>query len=114
MKQVINIATLLGADLRHRSFFRRDIERILPGMSADSIALNFEGVRFISRSVADEVYNILEDYPRLRVENMSGDVDAMYAIVVRGRQTPRVRSTGTIRVIRMKSKVELSAFLGTL
>ena len=64
---IINIASYIGKDIRTRSFFRHDIEELIK--NKESVTLDFSEVTFISRSVADELYNVLEDYPDIQVCN---------------------------------------------
>lgn len=88
MYNTVSIASRIGSDLRIRSFFRRDIEHLLKGYQ-DHITLNFEGVVFISRSVADEICNLQSDYPDLQLTGMEGDVEKMYNVVSKGREKTR-------------------------
>lgn len=88
MLHTIQIRSLIGDDLRTRSFFRRDIEKASCLYNGD-VELDFNNVNFMSRSVADELCNILEDHSLIKVSGMSGDVKKMYDIVVRGRKNPR-------------------------
>lgn len=110
MKKVIYISRNLGADLRTRSFFRRDIEKLIVPFDGD-ILLDFDGVDFISRSVADEICNLLEDYPMLSITGMDGDVEMMYKVVVSGRSKPREYPKMNVKVYHLKNMKELSDFL---
>lgn len=105
----INILSNLGNDLRTRSFFRRDIEGLLNNED-DKIVLNFSGVKFISRSVADEIYNVLCDYPNTTIEGMSGDVLMMYSVVSRGRKQTRIFPSGDINVVHLRTMDEMNSF----
>lgn len=110
MKHIISVKDSIGADLRTRSFFRRDAERLL-AQHASEVEFDFRGVEFISRSVADEICNLLVDYPGLAVSGMEGDVEMMYRVVVRGRNTPREFPSNDIKVYHLRTMQEMSAVL---
>lgn len=105
----IKIAIEIGRDIRTRSFFRRDIEQLI-GHKKDDIVLDFQNVEFISRSVADEICNLLQDYPSIKVDGMSGDVEKMYKIVQDGRNKPRVYPEMNAKVYHLKNMKELTEF----
>lgn len=109
MNASIDIAQNIGSDIRTRSFFRRDIERLLTSYPQTE-AIDFSGVRFISRSVADEICNLLEDHSGLHTIGMSGDVDKMFKIVLRGRNAPREYPELNAQVIHLNTMQELSNF----
>lgn len=106
----IYIKDVIGKDLRTRSFFRRDVERIIGSQGGD-VVLDFSEVEFISRSVADEICNLLADYPSLAVRAMEGDVEMMYGVVVSGRNTPREFPVTDIKVYHLRTLQEMSACL---
>ena len=110
--KTIEIAKSIGTDLRTRSFFRRDIDRLLD--AENSIQLDFTGVVFISRSVADEIYNVLEDNPNCNIVGMEGDVLKMYGIVEKGRMRPRVFSDHKIKTIQLRNMKEVENYFMTL
>lgn len=99
----------IGDDLRTRSFFRRDVENLIRNHTA-SITLDFNGVRFISRSVADEICNILERHVQMEVSGMTGNVKTMYDLVVEGRRNPRVYPDVNARVVQLNSMKEVNEF----
>ncbi len=110
MKRIISVKRAIGADIRTRSFFRRDAERLI-SMHGSHADLDFSGVEFISRSVADEICNLLADYPGLTVSGMEGDVEMMYKVVVRGRSKPREFPATDIKVYHLRTLQEMSAVL---
>ena len=112
MQTIISISTAVGNDLRTRSFFRRDIEKIL-NEHHSSIVLDFNNVLFISRSVADEIYNILIDHPTVIVKGMTSDVLAMYNIVLRSRNSPREYPTLNAKVYHLTTSEEMKEFFDT-
>lgn len=109
MKPTLQISSLLGIDLRTRSFFRRDIEKIISRCVADTV-LDFRGVIFISRSVADELCNLLDDHPYLTVTGMERDVRMMYEVVVRGRNQPREYPPSNAKVYHLNTFKEMQDF----
>ncbi len=109
MKRLIPISKNIGSDLRTRSFFRRDLEKLIKPFDGD-VTVDFKGVDFISRSVADEICNLLEDYPLLDIVGMSGDVEMMYGIVANGRTKPREYPKMNVKVYHLKNMKELSDF----
>lgn len=109
---ILPIASLIGDDLRTRSFFRRDIERLT--IPCNHIAtLDFNGVKFVSRSVADELCEILNEYPLMDIAGMTGDVKKMYDIVVKGRMSPRVYSDVNVEVVHLKTMKDMEEFFST-
>ena len=112
MNNVILIASLIGNDLRTRSFFRRDIEKLTRPYNY-IVTLDFEGVQFVSRSVADELCEILHDYPLMKSTGMTGDVKKMYDIVVRGRELPRVYSEVNIEIVHLSTMKEMEDFFSS-
>lgn len=104
----LKIANLIGTDIRTRRFFRNDMERILP--HDNDVILDFSGVIFVSRSVADEIYNLLEDYPRARVCHLEGDVAMMYSVVHKGRRPRREYEPVNAKVVNLKSIEDLMRF----
>ena len=113
MYNTVSIASRIGSDLRIRSFFRRDIEHLLKGYQ-DHITLNFEGVVFISRSVADEICNLQSDYPDLQLTGMEGDVEKMYNVVNKGRKKAREYPTMNPKIHYLKSFKEMIDFFAAL
>lgn len=113
MNHIISIIEKMGTDLRTRSFFRRDAETIILPIEGE-IIFDFSGVEFISRSVADEICNLLEDYPDLSIRGMAGDVEKMYRLVVEGRCRPREYSEMNAKVVHLKNMRELSDFFCAL
>lgn len=110
MKHEIFVKDTIGTDLRTRSFFRRDVERLI-GLNGDDISLDFSDVEFVSRSVADEICNLLVDHPSLEVKDMEGDVEMMYRVVVNGRNVPRKFPVSDIKVYHIRNMQEMSAYL---
>lgn len=112
MATIIKVASILGKDLRTRAFFHRDILRLTSTISGE-IVLDFSNVIFISRSVADEIFNMQNDIPRLRLSGMHGEVEAMYRIVRNARTSKRVYPAGSIKVLHLQNLKEMSAYFAS-
>ena len=112
MTTTIHISLSIGADIRIRSFFRQDIDRMLENLTGP-VDLDFSDVVFISRSVADEICNVIEDYPSASITGMNGDVQMMYTVVNRGRKMPRVYDEVTAKVIHLKTIEDMNEFFST-
>ncbi len=109
MNKSIIVSIHLGNDLRTRSFFRRDIEQLIDKDHLNDV-LDFSGVEFISRSVADEICNLLADYPSLSISGMEGDVKSMFDLVMRSRKEPREYPTLNAKVYHLKTYKEMHDF----
>lgn len=85
-KTIIDIAALIGTDIRSRAN-ANIIRAAIDGL--DGAVLDLSGVEFVSRSFADELYNIITDNPTVRTEGAHGIVASMLATVEQGRSKPR-------------------------
>lgn len=112
MKKRIYVAAQIGDDLRTRSFFRRDIEKLIMPFSGE-IVLDFSGVRFVSRSVADELCEIMREHPSMSQEGMSRQVSMMYKIVLRSRNSPRVYSEVNAKVYHLQTLDDMNEFFSS-
>lgn len=86
MKKILNIKDILGSEIRTRSLmenFSNTLEQ------STEYLFNMEGVSFISRSAADELYNIVQEKEHVVIVNMTDFVQKMYDIVAIGRFKPR-------------------------
>lgn len=105
----LSIAELLSSDIRSRSNgdkIRRSIS------DAREVTLDFTNVRFISRSFADELYNIVSEIgDGVRICAMNKDVDAMYNLVSKSRQKKREFKNDGGEILRFEDPNELFAFL---
>jgi hypothetical protein len=111
--KTIQISADIGRDIRTRSFFRRDIDKLIEKVS-DNVVLDFTDVVFISRSVADEICNVLVDYNNLDVSGMSGDVEMMFTVVRNGRSRPRVYPSGDVKIVQLNTLDEMERFFMSL
>ena len=98
--KTINIAEILSSDLGSRAQakgFRRFVEE---NYSGEPVTIDFSGVQFSSRAFMDEFYNLFlapavlsESKFEMKVANMSEDIAALLASVVRTNTHPRVASS---------------------
>lgn len=109
MDNIISVTSTMGDDLRTRSFFRRDVENLIRIHNAN-ITLDFNGVQFISRSVADEIYNVSKQYGDMRITGMAGNVKTMYDLVVKGRLNPRVYNEVNATIVKLNNMAEVHDF----
>nr|WP_308570728.1 hypothetical protein [uncultured Prevotella sp.] len=111
MKVVIKIKNLIGTEVRSRisaGILRKQLD------CTHAHSIDMEGVTFISRPFADELYNISLDYGDIHFLNMNDNVRKMKDTVWTSRNSIRKRSKveGTIEDI---STVEdLSKFFSTI
>lgn len=104
----ISIKTLIGAEI----CFRSSADLIRPRLVAGGEnVIDLKGVDFISRSFADELYNLQLDYDSVRFENAAGDVEKMMQAVWKGRGQKRVRPATSIPIIDKTSVEAFSEYL---
>lgn len=110
---VIEMAKIISTDIRSRSN-AKIIRTAIYGVS-EPITLDFSRVSFISRSFADELCNIIDEYNGLlSLSNTSDLVHSMIEMVSVGRQNKRIRLTGTVEMREFKDMESLSTFLTTI
>lgn len=103
---------LIGADIRSRK--NADYIRNSIAGSAGKVELDFEGVDFISRAFADEVYTIVkENNDNVVLINMEGIVGSMMSVVSESRTHKRVRKTENANMKECSDMESLSAYLST-
>ena len=70
MNRVIKMQKELGSEIRSRAA----IEKIKVFIQKESkVYIDMTGVTFISRSCADELYNIQLDYKHVEIKNQTGE-----------------------------------------
>lgn len=109
MSYTVSIGSVIGDNLRTRSFFRRDVEKVSSACNYD-VTLDFSRVKFMSRSVADELCNILQEFPNIKSSGMAGEVKKMFEIVVRGRQRPREYSEVNAEAVNLSTIKEMEEY----
>lgn len=108
----IKIAELISTDIRSRAN-AEIIKSAIDGID-ESITLDFTGVTFISRSFADELYNLLDDYKNISLAGMEDFVNSMYETVVQGRLSKRIFNHETSEIKVCEDMGSLSSFLSTI
>ncbi|OJV90992.1 MAG: hypothetical protein BGO34_22165 [Bacteroidia bacterium 44-10] len=112
MRRIIKISELIGADIRSRKnaeYIRNSIAG-----SAGKVELDFDGVEFISRAFADEVYTIVkENNDNVVLINMESIVGSMMSVVSESRTQKRVRKTENANMKEFSDMESLSAYLST-
>ena len=83
MKQIINIQEKFGAELHTRQM----VERLAASLNAtDSYLLDMSGVMQISRSAADELYNLTHGDMNVDLINVEPFVEKMLSAVASGKR----------------------------
>ena len=112
MRKIIKIAELIGVDIRSRK--NADYIRNSIAGCAGKVELDFDGVEFISRTFADEVYTIVkENNDNVVLINMEGIVCSMMSVVSDSRTHKRVRKTENANMKEFSDMESLSAYLST-
>ena len=113
------IADFLSPDLGSRAQargFRRFVDE---NYSGDAVTVDFSGVQFSSRAFMDEFYNLFlapavssEAKVEVEVANMSDDIAAILASVVRTNTHPRVVSSSNVEAPVREFKIEENPSVG--
>ncbi|NLN66429.1 MAG: hypothetical protein GX144_13710 [Clostridiaceae bacterium] len=112
MRRIIKISELIGADIR----FRKNADYIRNSIAgcAGKVELDFDSVKFISRTFVDEVYTIVkENNDNVTLINMEGIVGSMMSVVSDSRTHKRVRKTESVNMKEFSDMESLSAYLST-
>ena len=96
MKQIINIQEQYGAELHTRQMMERLAASLLP---ENEYLLDMRGVEQISRSAADELYNITHGDMHVDMINIEPFVEKMLSAVTKGRFLPRQHNAGDMPII---------------
>ena len=96
MKHILKMKDLYGSEIRTRAVMEQFATTLLNG---DEYLLDMQGVELISRSAADELYNILHGTNKVEIINQSEFVAKMMDAVTLGRFQPRNRSVGKTPII---------------
>ena len=100
MKVIINIQEQYGAELHTRQMVERLVASLNP---ADSYLLDMAGVMQISRSAADELYNLTHSDMNVDLINVEPFVEKMLSAVKLGRFLPRQRTNTDTPIIRCET-----------
>ena len=100
MKQVINMMEKYGKELHTRQM----VERLSSSMNAeDDYLLDMRGIEQISRSAADELYNLTHGPKRVEIINIEPFVEKMLSAVTLGRFLPRRRTSTDLPIIECQT-----------
>lgn len=85
--KIIDIAAILSSDLKSR-MRAQDLKALIENSGADAVEMDFQGVKFVTRSFIDEFYNLFLKSPEVNtfsVEliNVPSDIKAMLDSVSR-------------------------------
>lgn len=83
----IDIAAILSPDLKSR-MRAQDLKALIENSGADAVEIDFQGVKFATRSFIDEFYNLFLKIPdanpfRVELNNVPSDIKAMLDAVSR-------------------------------
>lgn len=112
MEKVLNISVLVSTDIRSRAN-ANIIRSVIDGVYG-KIILDFSGVTFISRSFADELYNILNERDNVSLANESELVKSMLEAVSLSRKNKRVQNNNTSEIKEIDDMKSLESFLATI
>ena len=85
----IDVAKLISKDIGSRDSIKI-IDKKARSDKEGAVVLDFSGVRFISRSFADELIMYLDSHdPHYQLQNATGDAEKMIEVVRKSRKTPR-------------------------
>ena len=100
MKQIINMQEQYGSEVHTRQM----IERLRTRLNADDdYLLDMQGIQQISRSAADELYNLTHGHIRVEVINIEPLVEKMLSAVTLGRFLPRQRTATDLPIVECKT-----------
>lgn len=100
MKHIIKMQERYGEELHTRQL----IERLAASLNPkDSYLLDMEGIKQISRSAADELYNLTHGAIHVDVMNLEPFVEKMLSAVTKGRFLPRQHTTGNLPIINCET-----------
>ena len=112
MKQILKMSELFGSEIPTRM----SLENFAKKLSCENeYLLDMTGIEMISRSAADELYNLtLRKEIYVEVTSMESFVQKMYDVVKISRFTPRKHSSNDIKIIRCKDIETLNRELAQL
>lgn len=110
MEKTIKVFDCIGSEGRSRINVNKLGLTQLPNDC--DVVLDFEGIKFLSRSFTDEVISQMGERKWRRI-NISDNVERMFQAVINGRSQKRVHESIDSPIIRFTSMVELSKYLNT-
>ena len=108
MKQIINMQERYGRELHTRQM----IERLSDSLNAeDDYLLDMRGIKQISRSAADELYNLTHGSKRVEMINLEPFVEKMLSAVTLGRFLPRQRLSSDLPIVECQTIGQVTQLL---
>ena len=104
----IRVKDIIGAEVRSRIPIAALKEAIARDGCYD---IDMAEVTFISRSFADELYNLQLDHTHVQFINAQGNVKKMMEVVWKGRKKKRVRTQADVKTVDLTSIEDFSNFL---
>ena len=100
MKQIINMYERYGAELHTRQL----VERLSASLDSNNdYLLDMKGIVQISRSAADELYNMTHSEKKVGIINIEPFVEKMLSAVTLGRFLPRNHASLDMNIIECKT-----------
>lgn len=109
--KAIKVKEILGTEIRSRI----PIVALQQQMDVkEECVIDMSGIIFISRSFADELYNLEQDYRNVSFVNLEDNVKKMMDVVWMGRKKKRVRSNESVTLYDLTKIEDFSKFLQTI
>ena len=112
MDKIIKIAQLISTDIRSRANVNI-IRSAIDGIN-ENIILDFTDVTFMSRSFADELYNLMNEHEHISLSNMDNFVHSMLDAVIQGRKSKRIFKQESSEIKECEDMNSLASFLATI
>lgn len=112
MDKILKIAELISSDIRSRANVNI-IRSAIDGVNKN-IILDFTDVIFMSRSFADELYNLLNESKNISLSNMNDIVQSMFNAVEQGRTSKRIFESESSEIKEFDDMKSLASFLATI
>lgn len=91
---------------------RQMIERLSDSLNAeDDYLLDMRGIKQISRSAADELYNLTHGSKRVEMINLEPFVEKMLSAVTLGRFLPRQRLSSDLPIVECQTIGQVTQLL---
>lgn len=111
MKTIIKLYNIFGPEIG----VRRTISDFGATLKSDTdYLLDFDGITLISRSVADEFFNIVSTHSNVHYVRMASNVQKMYDIVSISRFSPRQRQEIDSNIVECSTMNQVRQCFATL
>ncbi len=111
MKQIIKLQDIFGEELYTRS--RATELRSIVNNDANDVVLDMKGIVFISRSFADEIWNLIDSMTDKKFSwaNQIEEVKTMTSKVSESRNRERIRGIANANMLEFRDMDSLSSYL---